>query len=104
MKRSARRSERVVCNAKRGRRLAIHAAERARVIQLVPLQFIEVTHVIEVEVQHRAVVLSRCDQKRRLAVPEKVMGILRMQRDRRFGRQRTIRAGETEQANPQDRP
>ena len=96
------RSECVLRNAERGRGFAIDAAERARVIQLVPLQFIKVPHVIEVEVHHRAVMLSRRDQERRLAVPEEVVRILWMQCDRRFRRQRTQRAGEEEQANPQD--
>ena len=80
------RSQRIARNVEGPLRLDIRPAERARVVEAVGGQRIEVLFVVEVEIEHRAVVFARRDQHRRLAAEEKVVPVLWMQGKRRVFR------------------
>ena len=64
---------------------AVRAAEQPRVVQAVPLQLGQIDLVVEVEVQHRAVVLAGRDDDRRLAAPQEIVRIVGVQRERLGG-------------------
>ena len=74
--------QRVVGDPERARDFAIGAGKRPRVIQSVGLQRAEVHRIVEIQIQDRAVVFPGGDQDRRLAAPEEIVRVVRMQLDR----------------------
>ena len=76
-------------------RLDVGAAEHPRVVQAVGGQRVEIATIVEVEVEHRAVMLSRRDEDRRTAAPLKVVriGWMQSQRARVPRRRRLLRTG-----------
>ncbi|MFN2121685.1 MAG: hypothetical protein ACK2T0_14965, partial [Anaerolineales bacterium] len=73
------RSEGVALDAERADRLGIAPGDHPHPIQAVPLQRLQVTPAIEIEVQYRPVVLGAGDQRDRPAAPLEVVRILRME-------------------------
>jgi hypothetical protein len=79
------RRERVVGDVERRRIFAIGAGKRAREIEAVTRERIEILDVVEIEIEHRAVMLGGGDENRRLTAPEEVMRVVRMQPNRFSG-------------------
>src|SRR5687768_18268 len=75
--------EGVARDVERALRLDISATrECARVVQFLPGQGVEILPIIKIEVEHRAIVLAGSDQDHRLAAPEEIMGVVRVQTNR----------------------
>ena len=75
------RSESVAGNLERPFGLDVGAAHQARVVHALGSERIQVSPKVEVQVHHRAVVLGRRDQDRGAPAPEKVVRVLRVERD-----------------------
>src|SRR5207247_11068613 len=72
--------ERIAGNVKGAKWLGIGAGKAPREVQTVPGQRVEILHVIEIKIQHRAVMLAGSDQHGRLTPEQEVMRIGRVQR------------------------
>ena len=83
---SACRRQRIARDIERAIGLHIRATPRAGVVQFAGLQLLQIGGVVEVQVQHRAIMFARRDEHRRLAAPKKVVRVVRIQRDRLVGR------------------
>ena len=75
------RCQRIFGDIEGALRLEIRAAERASEVQPIRCECFEILHIIEVKVEHRAVMLRRADENRRLFTKEKIMRIVRMERE-----------------------
>src|SRR6185295_13723548 len=60
-------------------RLAIRAAPRPRVVQAILRERVEIPAKVEIEIEHRAVMLARRDEHRRLAAKEEIVRIVGME-------------------------
>ena len=90
--------QRVPLDVERPGRFAVHAREGARQVQPLVRELIEVRHVVEVEVEHGAVVLARRDQNRRRPPELEVARIARMEGKRLAGSSRRGNRGEQRQS------
>ena len=85
-------SQGVALDLERALGFDVRAAEHARVVHAVGGEGVEILAVVEVQVDHRAVVLGGGDQDRRPAAPQKIVRVLGMERDG-SSRQRVCAAG-----------
>ncbi|PYK02220.1 MAG: hypothetical protein DME23_02155 [Verrucomicrobia bacterium] len=60
----------------------IGAGKRAREVQAILCQRVEILHVIELEIQHGAVMFAGGDERGRLPAKQEIMLVFRMQRQR----------------------
>src|SRR5205814_6104874 len=72
------RRQRIAGDVERAVRFYIGAGKRAREVQSIFCQRAEILHIVEIEVQHGAIVLSRSDERRRLAAEQEVVRIVRV--------------------------
>src|SRR6202035_2374465 len=79
------RPERVLHNAEGAGHLSVDAREGARQVEAVGFEFLKVRTVVEVGVENSAVMFPGCDENRRFAAEEQVVGIIGVQGDRLAG-------------------